>query len=145
MAMDETPSVALHHGLLRLEAGIDVALVLAALDVDIGTDEAEELDSGRLRVDGHPIDAVEGGHVLRPKLLGDEGPVGSLVHHRVAGDGHEQAIAQPGRLLKVTDMAGVDDVEAAVAEDDGFLITLSVPDERLRAGQGHDLLRPTHA
>ena len=127
---DEPAAVALHHVLLRQETRLTVVLVLPALDVDIGPDELKQPNRGRLGVDRHPVHTVQGGQVLRPQLLGDQRPAGPLVDHRVAGDGDEQAVAELGRVLKMADVAGVNDVETPVTKDDRLPMVLSRPDER---------------
>ena len=55
--------------------------------------------------------------VLGPELLRNQRAIGALAaNHPVAGDRHHEAIARGPGLLQVPDVAGVHEIEAAVAE-----------------------------
>jgi hypothetical protein len=105
----------------------------------------EQFGCGRLGVDRNPIDAVESSEAFGPKLLWDERPARSFVHHRVAADCHQQPITQLGCVLKVPNVAGVDDVEAAVAECDRFAGTLRRANGSLGLGEAENLVLSAHA
>ena len=102
---------------LRREPRIAVALVLPALHVDVGPDAPEHGLRRRVRADRDPVHARQSGHVLRPQRLGNERPPGPLPHGGVGGDGDQQPAPQLPGLLKMPHVAGMDDVEAAVAQD----------------------------
>ncbi len=63
----------------------------------------------------------QGGDQRGPVFLGDEGPVGSLelADRGVAVDGHQEPVGMAGGLGQAPEVAGVDQVEAAVGEGDG--------------------------
>lgn len=117
---DDASAVGLDGFAFGAEAWVGVGFVLAALDVDVGLDFGEEFDGGGTVFDVDPIDEGEGGEILGAELFGDEGASGALLHLGVAGDGDEEEVAFALGLAEVSDVAGVDDVEAAVALDDGF-------------------------
>ncbi len=119
--------------------------ILAPLDVDVRANDVEQVGRGRLGVDRNPIDAVEGGEAFGPQLLWDERPARTLVHHRVAADCHQQPITQLGCVLKVPNVAGVDDVEAAVTECDRFAGTLRRANGSLGLGEAENLVLSAHA
>ena len=143
--MEEAPGdVDAIVGLLGLEPGIPVVLVLPALDVDVGPQEVQQLQGRRLRADHHQAHAIQGGQALGPKLLRDQRPAGALVDHRVARDADDETVAQLGRVLEVADVAGVDDVEAAVAQDHRAALLLGGADDRLGLDEADDLLLGLH-
>ena len=119
--------------------------ILSPLDINVRADDVEQVGRGRLRVDGHPIDAVEGSEAFGPQLLWDERSACSFVHHRVAADCHQQPITQLGGVLKVPNVAGVDDVEAAVTECDRFAPTLRRANGSLGLGKAENLVLSAHA
>jgi hypothetical protein len=112
---DDAPAVADDGLALGEEAGVVVGLVLAPFDVNVGLELVEQFDSRRVWVDVDEIDALERGQALGAEVVRDQRAVGALVHLRVGGDGDDQDVALRARELEVVDVAGVDDVEAAVA------------------------------
>lgn len=132
--------------LLGDEARVCRAFVFASLDVDVGLDGLEEVDGGGCVVDEDAVDAFEGGEGGGAEVVGDEGAGGAFVDVGVGGDGDEQDVSESAGLLEVGDVAWVDDVETAVALDEGFAVgsELVAPGKKSGAGEefgvgGHDL------
>ena len=138
-------AIALDDMLLRLKPRIAVVFILSPLDINVRANDVEQVGCGRLGVDHNPIDAVEGSEALGAKLLWDKRPARSFVHHRVAADCHQQPITQLGGVLKVPNVAGVDDVEAAVTECDRFAPTLRRANGSLGLGEAENLVLSAHA
>ena len=66
------------------------------------------------------IDALERGEHLGALGFGIDRPAGSLVapHRRVGVHADDERVAERARLPQVADVAGMEDVEHAVGEDD---------------------------
>lgn len=94
--------------------------VVAALDVDVGADLGDD-GLGRLLAEQHDVvDGLERADDLGAVELAVDGARGALVaaHGRIRVEAEHEAVAEGARLLEVAHMAGVQDVEAAVREDD---------------------------
>ena len=98
--------------------GMDAAgLILVALGEVVGLDVCEVLERGRVLVDDHVVDDLEGGQVHRPKLLRDERAVVGLRDVGVAGQAGDQDIGLALGIHQVPQVTRVDQVECAVAHD----------------------------
>ncbi len=71
-------------------------------------------------IDVDIIDELEGGEIFGAEFLGDVGAAFAFADVGVAGEGDDEDVALLFGELKIADVAGMDDVEAAVAVDDGF-------------------------
>ncbi len=120
------------------EARVAIVLVLFALDVNVGLERVEELDRGWVGVDVDEIAALECGEAGGAEVFGDEGAVDALIDLGVAAEGDDQKVAEGPGELEVVDVAGVDDVETAVAVDDGSAGFASFSAESEEAVKGAD-------
>ena len=99
-----------------------------------------------MRVDVDDVDRLQGGEVPRAEVVGDQRAVHALGDVRVAADGDDQQVAERAGVLKVVDVAGVNDVEAAVAVDDGVAGGAGLHREGRAVGRGRaDLACRCHA
>ncbi len=97
-----------------------VVLVLAAFDVDVGTEIGEEIDGGVSGVDVDVVDEFESGEVFGAEFLGDIGASFAFADVGVSGEGDDENVALLFGELEIANVAWMDDVEASVAVDDGF-------------------------
>jgi len=134
---DDASAVGFDGVAFGVESRVVVVFVFASLDVDVGLDALEELGGGGLVVDVDPVDEVECGEVFGAELFGDEWAAGALGDAFVAGDGDEEDVAEGFGLAEVSDVSGVDDVEAAVALDECSSVAagLSAPLEEVVEGE----------
>ena len=92
-------------------------LVLAALAVNLRAHGGDRLDRRRVRHDHDEIHAGQRGQAHRAQHVIEQGPPGTLVHMRGGGHRDHQHVTKRGGLLEVKDVAGMDQVEGAVALD----------------------------
>ncbi len=113
----DAPAVAAHG--LALGHGVDG--VIGALAVDVRLQLEQQRRHGRFRKNDDVGDAAQGGDELGPILFGEERPVGPLQgrDRPIVVDGDDEAIGFARGRLEVADVAGVQQIEAAVREGDG--------------------------
>jgi hypothetical protein len=97
---------------------------IGAFDQDVGEDLADEL-AGRIFVkEGDGVDGSEGQDHGGAFAFGDYG-AGRTFHAPYTGvriQGKDQDVAEAARLFEETNVAGMEQVIAAVGEDDGFAL-----------------------
>jgi hypothetical protein len=94
--------------------------VVAALDVDVRPDRAQQFVRRRLLEDDEVVDALELGKDVQPVADGIDRPsLAFLGPHLLIGvDGDDEDIPQAPGLAQIRHVPGVNDVEAAVGEHD---------------------------
>src|SRR5579885_1629920 len=99
------------HGLLG---------VVRPLGVNVGAEREQEFAHRRLVEDRHVVNGAEGRDRLGPLAFGDERAAFALepTHLLVAVDRDDQKVAERASAFEVADVADVQEVEAAVGEDD---------------------------
>lgn len=117
-----------------------VQRVIAAFDIDIGLSQGQEPDSSGLRKDANRIDASEGGQ--------DHGAVGFGVDGAgrtfegadgcVAVEPDQQGVAEVAGGFEVLDVAGMEDIEATVRDDDARMALALPGAPGVEVVQGHD-------
>ncbi len=92
---------------------------------------------------GDEIDAGEGGDDLHPLRFGEDGPAAALElpDRPVAVQGDDEDVAFAFRRLEVPDVSGVDEVEAAVGQDDAPAFFPFGRDDAAELGEGLELLQ----
>jgi hypothetical protein len=105
--------------LLQLAGRVFEGLELLALDEVGRPQQRDGLHGGGPAIDRHQIDAGETADGIGAQVLGKRGSIAALLHEAVRGDGHHQHIGEALRGLEVLDMAGVHQIETAVAVGDG--------------------------
>jgi glycosyltransferase involved in cell wall biosynthesis len=101
------------------EAGVGGLSILAAFDIDVGPEQLQDLAGGGVRINDDPVHELEHGQVLGPEVFTDVGAVGALGDGGIAGQRDDEHVPELPGELQVADVAGVYDVEAAVALHDG--------------------------
>ena len=93
---------------------------VGALHQDVGQEGAYRLDRRRLVVDDDAVHRLEGEERLGALRLGHDRPALALeaADGGVGVEGHHQHVPLAPRGLEERDVAGVEEVEAAVREDD---------------------------
>ncbi len=93
--------------------------VIAALGVDVRPDRLDEPGGALVAEDHHGVDRAQRGHDLGSVVLRIDRPGRSLelAHRGVRVQRHDQGVAERARLVEVADVAGVQQVEAAIGED----------------------------
>src|SRR5436190_11563348 len=93
-----------------------------ALDQNVGLHAADDVTGRVLVEDRDGVDALERGQQLGPLVLGVDRAGGTLVaaDRRVGIETDDQEIAVRARRRQVTEVAGMQDVEDAVGEDDAL-------------------------
>ena len=96
--------------------------VVAALDENIGTKDADELEWGVFFEQHDGVDGGEGGHDAGAFALTDDGPGGPFeaADGAVGVEAEDEFRAETAAVLEQGDVADVEEIEAAVGEDDGF-------------------------
>lgn len=114
-------------GGLHLFTAGDEMRPVSALDQDIGEHGGDELARGVFVEECDRIDGLERGGEFRAFVLGNERPVGSFeaLHARVGVQGKNQNVAERAGAFEKPDVAGMEDIVAAVGEDD--LLTCQLP------------------
>jgi len=115
---DHAPAVVLDDAAFLGEVGVMAGGVLPAFDVDVGAEFSQQRCRGRGGINIDQVHHLQGGEVFGPEFLGDVGPLLALGDLVVAGQGDYEQVALATRELQVAYVAGVDDVEAAMAMDD---------------------------
>ena len=92
--------------------------VFVTLGEDVGLDQADVVDRRRLRVDHHVVDRLERGEIEGAQLLRHEGAEIRFQDMRVRRQARDQNVALALGVEQMADMAGMHDVERAVAHDD---------------------------
>ena len=95
-------------------------LVLAAFDINVRLKPVQQLDRGRLRIHIDPVKAFQRRQARGAEIIRNERPIEPLVHMRIRADRDEQDMSQRAGVLQMMNVAGMNDVEAAVAMDDGL-------------------------
>ncbi len=109
----------LNRFLFAHEPGVLHVLVFLAFDIDVRPQRLDDRQRGGVFDDDDVIDAFEGREVLCAQLLRDVRAGAVLfLDAIIAGQRDDQGVPDPRRPLQVAHVAGVDDVEAAVAEHD---------------------------
>jgi len=125
--------------------GVDLGLaVFTPLAEHVGSDEAQQLGSGRPLVDGHEVDDVESGDRLGAQGAGEGRPIRAFVDELVRRDGDDQDVAVLAGLLEMPDVADVQQVEHAVAVDDAFALLFESGHFLGQAGKAQDLAGGSH-
>lgn len=104
-----------------LAAGDEVGPV-GSFDEDVGEQFGDEIAGGVFIEEGDGIDGLKGGGEGGAVAFGDDGAVGAFqaLDARVGVEGENEHVAEGTGGFKKADVAGVEDVVAAVGEDDGF-------------------------
>ncbi len=111
-AAARTDDISANHG---------IWLVVAALDEYIGLKQLDQAQGRVFLEDDDTVDAAERRNHPRARLLGDDRSIGALAEaarRRIAVDAHDERGAEVACALEHFDVAGVDEVEDAVREDD---------------------------
>src|SRR6516225_4926469 len=125
----ELAAVTLNDLELLLRLGIDAAVaVFVALGEVIGLQARDVRDRRRIGIDHDEIDHFERGKIERAQLLRHERPILRLGDVSVGGQAGDQDIRLVLGVEQVADMAGVHEIEHAMAHDHLF---------RARAGSDH--------
>src|SRR5215213_10050579 len=108
------------EGSYHIAFGHRVFGVVGAFRVDVGAEGEQEFGDGRLVEDRDVVHGAQGGDDLGALSFGDEGaPLAfEAPHLLVRVDADDEQVAQTLRRLKVADVPDVQQVEAAVGEDD---------------------------
>ena len=96
--------------------------VIATLDEDVGLEGADELEGSVFVEDDDGVDGGQGGHDAGTLALADDGP-GRAFEARngsVGVEAEHEPRAELAAIFEQLDVADVEQVEAAVGEDDGF-------------------------
>ncbi len=95
-------------------------LVVASLHQDVGTDAEDQVPGRVLPEENQRIDEPEGGEKGGAPILGDQRSIGPLeaADALVGIEADHKPIAQRASAGKIRDMAGMDQVEAAVRKDE---------------------------
>ena len=123
---DHLPAARLHD--LAPDDGLDGPV--AALDEDVGAERADQLQRRRRAEDRHEVHAGERREDLGAlPRRGERAPRPLEAPHRGVGvDADDERVAEFPRLLEVADVADVQQVEAAVGEDDFLAGALEAAD-----------------
>src|SRR5262245_1666652 len=117
----ELATVTLNDLELLLGLGIDGAIaIFVALGEVIGLDAGDVRDRRRISVDHHEIDHFERRKIERPQLLRHERPILRLGDMGVGGQAGDQDIRLFLGVEQVADVAGVHEIEHAMAHDHLF-------------------------
>jgi hypothetical protein len=95
--------------------------IVAGLGVNVGTEQADFLIKAGVREDKGGVDKTQAGQGVGAVLGAVQGAVRAFqgTDGGVAVDGDDEEVAQFGGVFKVIEMTAVQQVEAAVGEDDG--------------------------
>src|ERR1041385_1227533 len=107
-------------GLHQVGADDRLGGVVASLDEDLGPQGGDDREGGRGVEQHHPVHRRQpGDHPGPGALVGDgaPGPLRQLPDRAVGVHRHEQVAPESAGLLEILDMAGVEQVEDAVGED----------------------------
>src|SRR3954468_4292544 len=136
-----------HHrparGLDDLMADDLLAGVIAPLDQRTRLDAGDQVDRRIFIENNDEIDGFERRQHFRTRSLVLNGAIGALQppYRSVAVQPHDQAVAGGARRCQHLDVAGMQDVEAAIGEADALALLLPFRELRVeRAGLEHDLL-----
>lgn len=104
-----------------------VGRVVASLHDHVGAERPDELQRRILVEHGHGIDGLEGGEHIRAVGLTAHGALGALEtpHARIAVDADDERVATLARAAKYVDVAGMQQIEDAVREDDASALLLT--------------------
>jgi len=93
---------------------------IAALHQDIGKQPSDHLARRRIVKNDNRVHAFQRRENLRALAFRDDGTAFTLqlTHSRVAIQPHDKHVAQCARLLQAADMAGMQQVKAAIGEND---------------------------
>jgi hypothetical protein len=112
-------------GLAGFEGGAFVGVegfegVIPAFDINLGLDLANDLNGSDGGENGHSVHAAESGEDVGAVGLAIDGAIGAfeLADGIIAVDSDEEGVAAGAGGLKVLDMAGVEEIEAAIGQDD---------------------------
>ena len=96
--------------------------VVAAFDEDVGADLADELEGRVFGEEDDGVDGGEGGHDAGAFVLGDDGARGAFeaADGGVGVEAEDELGAELAAVFEQGDVADVEEVEAAVGEDDGL-------------------------
>jgi hypothetical protein len=103
-----------------------------------GSERGDEFGGRVLVEERDGIDAGEAGQDVGAVVLVDDGPALALeaAHGRVGVDADDEAVAERAGGVQVRDVAAVQDVEAAVGEDDGLVRGPAEAADERRRGRG---------
>ncbi len=109
---------------------------ISALDEDIGQDGGDEIAGGVFIEESDGIDGGQGEGDAGACLFVADGTGGALepLDARVCVEGEDQNIAESAGGFEQADMTGMEEVVAAIGEDDAFALVL--PDGALRQEAG---------
>ncbi|RMP03935.1 hypothetical protein ALQ30_05662 [Pseudomonas syringae pv. persicae] len=133
-----------HIATVRLDdIGTDhlIDAVITAFDQHVRLDVTQQIFRSAFGEADHPVhctQACQHGHTPVNAVDRTARPF-QAADRRVIVDGHDQTITQRPRLLQVGHMTGVKNVEAAIGEDDFFLVRARIIDRQ------QQLLQPQHA
>ena len=112
-----------------------IAGPIAALDEYVGKQARDDLARSQIVENDDGIDGFESGEDFRALALGDHRPAFALelANTGVAVEADDQDVAQGTGLLEAADVAGVQQVEAAVGEDEAAAVAFpgAKPQNRL--------------
>ena len=133
-------------GLDRFLLGGDVAghvlaglAILRALGEVIRLEQLDRLDRGGPMIDGHEVDAAQGPDHLRPQILGKGRAMRPLVDPLIGRQSDHENVAVTLGLLKMPQMADVQQIEDAVTVHDLLAVVAQVGEDRGEIGQVLDL------
>src|SRR6056297_524973 len=123
---------------------------VAALGEHVRLDRTHEPDRCLARESHDPVHAGERRHDLHPLPLAHHGSARSLgrAYARVAIDADDQAVAEAARLFQAPDVTQMEEVEAAIGEDDPLAGAAGPGQSRSEVAKRQDLLasgRRSHA
>ena len=115
--------------------------VVAAFDEDVGLEGADEFERRVLFEEDDGIDGGEGGHDAGAFALGHDGARGAFeaADGGVGVEAEHELRAEAAAVFEQRDVADVEEIEAAVGEDDGLAGGAPLGDAQLDALEVEDL------
>jgi hypothetical protein len=104
---------------------------IPSFDEDMREKQRDQVQGSGLIKDRDIINTPETGKDLRPLLIGENWPVGTLQapDRSIAIDSNDQNISKGLGFFQITDMSDMEKVETAVREDDPFPLSFQVLDD----------------
>ena len=96
---------------------VEILFVFPALDVDVGLQVFEQSDGSRVVIQMYSIDAFQCSEAGSAEIIRNQRAIKTFVHLGIGRNGDDQQITKTPRVLKVMNMAGMNDVEAAMTVD----------------------------
>jgi hypothetical protein len=107
--------------------------VVGALGVNVGAERLEEMRDAGFAEEDDVVDGTKGGYQTGAGAFVEDRASGTFesAGAGVAVDGDDQRVAEGAGGFEIADVADMENVEAAIGEDNGLTALLVVADERL--------------